>query len=233
VIDSNPSSVIRVVRTVDGSTAQPIAGTAERFEAIRSLGYSPADVLLAPCAIWVEGPSDRIYLNAWLGASGLIEGVDYQVMFYGGSLGSHLSTEMEPPNNMLAAIRALSRRCIIVADSDRKTSPRERLKPHVRRWRDEVKGDRNALLWITPGREIENVLPLETINAYRGSKKRRLMTEQTRRFGGVFDGITRPTKVELAALVVSQDPEPPTEIQADVARMVRFVVESRDRGGAA
>lgn len=228
VIDANPSSVVQVSRSGTETRVKPVANTADRFEAIRSLGYSPADVVLAPCAVWVEGPSDRIYLHAWLGSHELVEGVDYQIMFYGGALGEHVSAEMDPPNAQAAAIRALSRRCVIVADSDRRKS-RAKHKRHVRRWRDETKGDPNAHLWVTPGREVENLLPLEVINEYRASKRRKRLTEETKRFGGVFDGIKRPDKVALARRVVQADPSPPPDARKEVGRIAHFIQESRDR----
>jgi hypothetical protein len=48
-------------------------------------------------SIWVEGPTDRIYLQQWikLPRSNLEEGVDYSIMFYGGRLLSHLTPDDE------------------------------------------------------------------------------------------------------------------------------------------
>ncbi len=45
--------------------------------------------------IWVEGPSDRIYLKNWilLLDENLEEGLHYSIMFYGGRLLSHLSVK--------------------------------------------------------------------------------------------------------------------------------------------
>jgi hypothetical protein len=43
--------------------------------------------------IWVEGPSDRIYIRHWLKLADahLTEEVHFSIMFYGGKLLSHLS----------------------------------------------------------------------------------------------------------------------------------------------
>ncbi|MEZ4770015.1 MAG: hypothetical protein R2844_16480, partial [Caldilineales bacterium] len=54
-----------------------------------------SDILQANCIIWVEGPSDRIYLKHWLRtiAPELDEGIQFSIMFYGGRLLSHLSAD--------------------------------------------------------------------------------------------------------------------------------------------
>jgi hypothetical protein len=41
------------------------------------LGLSGADLLNAKCIIWIEGPSDRIYIKKWLELKQLSEGSDY------------------------------------------------------------------------------------------------------------------------------------------------------------
>ena len=47
----------------------------------------------ANSVIWVEGPTDRIYLNHWIQPvdPALKEGLHYSIMFYGGRLLSHLT----------------------------------------------------------------------------------------------------------------------------------------------
>jgi len=81
----------------DGATTVLNAKSAkEKFEICASLGYRASDILQTNCIIWVEGPSDRIYLNRWIQeACGgkLKEGLHYSIMFYGGSLKLHLTAE--------------------------------------------------------------------------------------------------------------------------------------------
>jgi hypothetical protein len=96
-----------------------------------------------------------MYLVRWLGAEGLTEGLDYQIMFFGGSLGAHVTVrQVTDPGEQLAAIRLLSRRCAVLVDSDRDVR-RAKLKPHVQRFKEELEGDPHALLHITDGRDIE------------------------------------------------------------------------------
>ena len=126
------------------------------------LGYRASDLLQSNCVIWVEGPSDRIYIRHWLKAKNpsLIEGIHYSIMFYGGRLLSHLSAN-DPEVNEFISLRRLNRSICVVIDSD-KASPRGRINATKARVRDEFNaGPGHA--WVTKGREIENYIPFETI----------------------------------------------------------------------
>ena len=90
----SPYVAVFHVRLEDGDSIVTPAYTANQKSCIcMDLGYCPSDLLQANCIIWVEGPSDRIYLNYWIRreAKDLVEGIHYSVMFYGGRLLSHLS----------------------------------------------------------------------------------------------------------------------------------------------
>ena len=57
------------------------------------LDVRASDLLQSNGIIWVEGPSDRIYLNRWIylwSDGAILEGNHYQCVFYGGRLLSHL-----------------------------------------------------------------------------------------------------------------------------------------------
>ena len=85
------------------------------------LGYRASDLLQANCIIWVEGPSDRIYLKYWLKAydPDLVEGVHYTIMFYGGRLLRHLSADDEEIDEFIN-LRRINQNLVIIIDSDRK-----------------------------------------------------------------------------------------------------------------
>lgn len=87
------------------------------------LGYRASDLLQCNAVIWVEGPSDRIYLNHWIRAVApeLVEGVDYSIMFYGGRLLSHLSADDSEVSDFIS-LRKLNRNVAVVIDSDRCSS---------------------------------------------------------------------------------------------------------------
>jgi AAA15 family ATPase/GTPase len=71
----------------------PILEDKHSLAALNDLGVKASDILQANCVLWVEGPSDRIYVNHWIQtvAPTLVEGLHYSVMFYGEKLLSHLS----------------------------------------------------------------------------------------------------------------------------------------------
>jgi predicted ATP-dependent endonuclease of OLD family len=123
------------------------------------LGYHPSDLLQANCLIWVEGPSDRIYLNFWINHydSTLIEGIHYSIMFYGGRLLSHLSgDDIKEGLDVFISLRRLNRRIVIVIDSDRKEE-NTTINETKKRLQSEFDiGPGYA--WITEGREIENYI---------------------------------------------------------------------------
>jgi hypothetical protein len=119
------------------------------------LGYQASDILQANAVIWVEGPSDRIYLNHWIKHvdDRLIEGIHYSIMFYGGGLISHLTTADDAVADFIA-LRQLNRNMAILMDSDRSEDSAP-LKPHAQRIVEELASG-GGIAWITAGREVEN-----------------------------------------------------------------------------
>lgn len=129
------------------------------------LGYRPSDLIQANAVLWVEGPSDRIYLKHWLNMVApeeFIEGIHYSVMFYGGALLSHL-TASDPSVEEFISLRRLNRHSAIVIDSD-KTSAGKHLNDTKCRIRDEFnRDDMPGFSWITACRTIENYVPPSTL----------------------------------------------------------------------
>src|SRR5262245_9835315 len=76
-------------------------------------------LLQANGIIWVEGPSDRVYLNRWLGfvAPNLVEGIHYSIAFYGGKLLAHLSCEDDPVADLFRVLR-INRHALLMVDRD-------------------------------------------------------------------------------------------------------------------
>lgn len=137
-----------------------------KSEVCENLGYHPSDLLQANSIIWVEGPSDRIYLNSWIHSFSpeLIEGIHYSIMFYGGRLASHLSgDDMDEMIDDFISLRRLNRRSVILIDSDRE-KPRTKINATKTRLSQEFNTG-PGYAWITDGREIENYLPPDQIKA--------------------------------------------------------------------
>ncbi len=160
LIDAVPAAIFSVANH-SGQTVVRLAETpSDRHEICQTLGYRASDLLQSNAIIWVEGPSDRIYLNHWIHqkAPELAEGIDYSIMFYGGRLLSHL-TAHEPEIDDFISLRKLNRNIAIMIDSDRKSaqSPINDTKQRILREFGEY------LAWVTAGREIENYIAAQTI----------------------------------------------------------------------
>lgn len=171
---SKCSQILHV--THDGSSAKGRAVSThfDQLGVISELGAKPSDLLQANGVIWVEGPSDCIYLNRWIdlfSGQSLKEGRDYQCAYYGGSLLAR--TQFCPPEEAvenLANLFRLNSNIIVVCDGDR-SSPSSQVKGRVRRIVREVKAIPGSEIWVTKAKEIENYLPGAVIAAALGISK--------------------------------------------------------------
>ena len=151
-------------RNTDGYQIVPISSFDESIEVIDELGIKASDLLQANGIIWVEGPSDRIYIKNWLETlypEIFIEGRDYQFVYYGGRLLAHY-TACDPINNKeienYINVLAVNSKAFFVMDSDKSTvrGHLAKRKKHIIEKLDE----KNIPYWVTKGREIENYLNL-------------------------------------------------------------------------
>ncbi len=128
------------------------------------LGVNPSDILQSNGIIWVEGPSDRIYIKKWLEIANfgdLVEGEDYQFMYYGGRLLNHYSTEDE---DSLINILKINRHSALIMDSDKKNENGD-INDTKKRILNEL-NENNLYSWCTEGKEIENYLRSDDITSY-------------------------------------------------------------------
>jgi len=167
LLDAVEAEIFHVTQVDGVSRVEAISSTKQRSNICNDLGYKASDILQANCIIWVEGPSDRIYLNYWLKhkRQELIEGIHYSIMFYGGRLFSHLTAmdhdELFENIEDFISVRKLNRNSVIMFDSD-KSSSRASLNSTKQRLRDEFnKGP--GFAWITKGREVENYLDSDKV----------------------------------------------------------------------
>lgn len=147
----------------------PVLDNAQSLTVLNDLGVRASDILQSNCVIWVEGPSDRIYLNRWLELVDpeLVEGLHYSIMFYGGRLLSHLTVnrannEGKVPEELIDLLR-INQNAIVVMDSDR-SKKRARIsatKLRISKECDETKSH----CWISDEREIENYIPTRVVIA--------------------------------------------------------------------
>nr|WP_237332807.1 ATP-binding protein [Zobellella iuensis] len=162
LLDAVESEIFHVTQRNGASAVTSIASTKEKSSICNDLGYKASDILQANCIIWVEGPSDRIYLNYWLASinTKMIEGVNYSIMFYGGRLFSHLTAlDTEELNERIEdfiSVRNLNRNTVIMFDSD-KDHPRAKISSTKQRLKQEFDNG-PGFAWVTKGREVENYL---------------------------------------------------------------------------
>jgi len=161
LLDAVDAEVFHVSMAFGESIVSAVQTDQTKLDVCRDLGYKASDILQANSIIWVEGPSDRIYINYWLRAKrpDLIEGVHYSVMFFGGRLFSHITADTDRDMHILEdliSIRRLNQNSAIMFDSD-KDKPRKRLSDTKLRLKDEF-GSGGGFAWVTQGREVENYL---------------------------------------------------------------------------
>ena len=143
------------------SRARTISAHFDRLGVVSDLGARPSDLLQSNGIVWVEGPSDRIYVNRWINLysdGSLREGRDYQCAFYGGTLLAQVEFKSSEEQTELANILQVNPNIIVICDGD-KDSDKSRIKRRARRIRSEVKRIPNGHIWITEAREIENYIP--------------------------------------------------------------------------
>lgn len=164
-----PSDEVDVIhlKMIDGVTIPTRVDTdANALAVLDDLGVRASDLLQANSVIWVEGPSDRIFLNRWLELMEptLREGVDYAVMFYGGRLLSHLSLERdEREETGFIKLLRINQRSAILMDSDRDNAA-DSINETKQRIQTEC-ATNHLHAWLTDGREIENYLTKDCVDA--------------------------------------------------------------------
>jgi hypothetical protein len=154
-IDTPNAAIFHVTNDGTQTTIKESILRRERFAICSDLGIRASDIVQSNFVIWVEGPSDRIYVRHWIKAisSELKEGTHYSIMFYGGRLLNHLTADDEEVTEFIK-LRSLNQNLCVVMDSD-KTRPRSRINDTKLRIQEEfAQGQSKA--WITKGREIEN-----------------------------------------------------------------------------
>ena len=147
------------------STIHEISGHLDKAGILEDLDVKASDLLQSNGIIWVEGPSDRIYIKKWLeifGEKEFEEGKHYQFLYYGGKILSHFSSDMDSrEQEKYINILTTNRNAVIVMDSDRKR-PKEHLRETKIRIRSEFEKNK-MFCWITKGREIENYLSADAV----------------------------------------------------------------------
>lgn len=163
------SQIFHIDKDKDGSKIVKVENYLNKVNILNDLDVRASDILQSNGIIWVEGPSDRIYINRWIelvSDNKLKENQHYQIMFYGGKLLSHLEasdneTISESDLSKNINLLLLNRNSAIVIDSDKKSAG-EDIRDTKKRVQTEF-DKLNCLCWITAGKEIENYLSTEIV----------------------------------------------------------------------
>lgn len=153
-----PDCVIdHVYREGNSSRIKSVQSTASERELLSDLGVRASDMMQSNGVIWVEGPSDRIYINKWIELKdpSLKENEHYTFLYYGGKLLSHLEAEDDQLSKRIAILKT-NRNAAVVIDSDIREEGKE-INDTKKRIKEELEKS-GQLVWITSGKEIENYL---------------------------------------------------------------------------
>lgn len=161
--DKENTSIYHVVKENGTAQIKHIESYIDKTEILDDLDVKASDILQSNGIIWVEGPSDRIYINRWFELftpNEYEEGKHYQFLYYGGRLLAQYSAKEATD---LINILTTNRNAAIVIDSD-KTSKSIKINDTKKRIMAEFDA-LNMFHWVTRGKEIENYLPKQAIEA--------------------------------------------------------------------
>jgi hypothetical protein len=165
-----PVQVYRIFKTNRQSHLRFMNSRARNgaWETLRDLGHASADVLHPNGIIWVEGPSDKVYLQTWLDcfaqrSRGEINwGVDCDILWYGGSNLAHIALNFweQVEVKRLLDLLTVNPQAAIVVDRDMYPKGTDKMRAH----KEEVERAcrrRNIFFWMTDeGKHtIEDYIP--------------------------------------------------------------------------
>lgn len=217
----------------DGVTVSSVVSTVQAALLVQNLGYRASDLLQANAVIWIEGPSDRLYINQWLSKvdDDLIEGVHFNYVIYGGALATELTAADSgvPSDGPGVDMFKINRNSVLVIDAD---SADGSLSPTKQRLRSEFQAAQVGHCWVTEGYTIENYADVEALRSAMVTVHPDAGPRWT--FSGgcenpfnheVFDGPKYPKKVPIALAYVALDPPIPVHLSS-LAREMDVLVEA-------
>jgi hypothetical protein len=140
------------------SVASSLSTKLEQLALLDELGIRPSQLFMAKVTIWVEGPSDVIYLRKMLAttAPSLFEGRDHAFVCYGGSNIRHVSYD-DDGGDALVRIFNTCTRAMVICDRDR-PSEGDALKPSVDRLLAASQARSECRTLTTDGYEMESMI---------------------------------------------------------------------------
>lgn len=209
LLNAEISTITHIEMPETWSIAQPVIDPSDLARVASDLGNRASDLVQSNFVIWVEGPSDRLYVRHWLDGCDpdLIEGAHYSIMFYGGALLSHLTVEDEEVGDFIHLLR-LNRNLAVVIDSD-KSSASDGINATKTRVIEELRKIEAPAL-LTEGYTIENYVPRSILkSAVQDLYPNKTYSMPSGNFrsplGAQFQGSkSRPSKMSVARNVIDR-----------------------------
>jgi putative ATP-dependent endonuclease of the OLD family len=158
------SQLIHVLNNGSFSRTNTILSKAGTKHILDDLGLKASDILQSNGVIWVEGPSDRNYINKWIKTlcPELSEGMHYLVMFYGGRLLSNLTFDIDWFNEEVIPLLRINKNAFVVIDRDGK-----KINDNINETKSRIVKEIGVnSCWVTSGREIENYLSSKIVSRW-------------------------------------------------------------------
>ena len=223
-------NMFHVVKDTGISSIKSIGTGTEVSNLLDDLDVKASDLFQSNGIIWVEGPSDRIYILHWLkvlAKAEFVEGQHFQFMYYGGKLLSHYTAlELGEKTENLINILTMNRNAIVVIDSDKK-SIRAHISDTKRRIRDELK-KQGMFCWITKGKEIENYVSAEAVNRTFGCDLKQigpyeLFPDYISKYDKAFTSHKVDTARKLCENITSDNSESILDLSENIIKMYEII----------
>lgn len=221
--DKEKACIYHVIKENNGTTLKRIESYIDKAEILDDLDIKASDILQANGIIWVEGPSDRIYIKKWLEIfcnNQFEEGKHYQFLYYGGRLLSQYSAEEETD---LISIITTNRNAAIVMDSDKRNqaAPLNDTKKRIIEEFDKL----SMFHWVTKGKEIENYIPKEAIERrFKKAIKKEcgkydLFPEYIKPYDKNFNGRKVPFANEIKDCITKENSLPILDLKDQITKL--------------
>lgn len=159
--DKQDASMFHIIKNQGKAEVKRIESYLDKAEILADLDVKASDILQANGIIWVEGPSDRVYIKKWLEVftdNQFKEGQHYQFLYYGGRLLSQYALQEQTE---LISILTTNRNAAIIIDSD-KRNQQASINSTKKRIVEEFEA-LHMFSWVTKGKEIENYITAATL----------------------------------------------------------------------
>lgn len=189
---SKNTSIYRVIPNQNtGASVIPCNDYVNQMDVLDELGVRGASLLQSDCVVWVEGPTDRLYIRAWLEQYAeskkcrLLEGSDFSFIMYGGSLLSYYAYDEDRADvdDLIKLVRVCRYSAVLM---DRDVPPedelneddRKKFKEFQEKILSEARTDPRLFASKTIGREIENDVPWDLLKTAIHKQLRGLKLEK-------------------------------------------------------